>query len=141
MIYSFSHFYISYNKMFPFIFLIIKCFLIIFMLNRKLIEHDNCSEVNNIEKESRKRKFCHLWLENKQFYGCKQSRRILSIYFCSFCNLKLRCDFDKLMHSDSKKHVLECRKRGSSVDLNTHDEELVPFENRKKKITKIKFTV
>ncbi|KYN09206.1 hypothetical protein ALC57_18685 [Trachymyrmex cornetzi] len=59
--------------------------------------------------------------------------------FCSFCNLKLRCGFNKFMrHSDSKKYVSECQKRGFSVDFNTHDEEPVPFENRKK-IAEIKF--
>ncbi|KYN19413.1 hypothetical protein ALC57_08253 [Trachymyrmex cornetzi] len=43
-----------------------------------------------------------------------------------------------MRHSDSKKHVSECQKRGFSVDLNTHDKEPVSFENRKK-IAEIKF--
>ncbi|XP_018377619.1 PREDICTED: uncharacterized protein LOC108770486 [Trachymyrmex cornetzi] len=102
---------------------------------------NNCSDdVNVIEKEPRERKFCHSWLENEQFKPWLQTIPNYPFNcFCSFCNLKLRCGFDKLMwHSDSKKHVSECQKRGFSVDLNTHDEEPVPFEDRKK-ITEIKF--
>ncbi|KYN22626.1 hypothetical protein ALC57_04972, partial [Trachymyrmex cornetzi] len=102
---------------------------------------NNCSDdVNIIEKEPRERKFCHSWLENEQFKPWLQTIPNDPFNcFRSFCNLKLRCGFDKLMrHSDSKKHVSECQKRGFSVDLNTHDEEPVPFEDRKK-IARIKF--
>ncbi|KYN13631.1 hypothetical protein ALC57_14176 [Trachymyrmex cornetzi] len=38
-----------------------------------------------------------------------------------------------MRYSDSKKPVSECQKRGFSIDLNTHDEEPVPFEDQKKK--------
>ncbi|KYN17826.1 hypothetical protein ALC57_09864 [Trachymyrmex cornetzi] len=47
--------------------------------------------------------------------------------------------FDKFIrHSDSKKRISKCQKRGFSVDFNTNDEEPVPFGDRKK-IVEIKF--
>ncbi|KYN10445.1 hypothetical protein ALC57_17419 [Trachymyrmex cornetzi] len=103
---------------------------------------NNCSDkVNIIEKESHERKFYQSWLENEQFKPWLQTIPYDPFNcFCFFCNLKFRYGFNKLMrHSNSKKHVSECQKRGFSVDLNTHDDERLPFEDRKE-IAEIKFT-
>ncbi|KYN23164.1 hypothetical protein ALC57_04426, partial [Trachymyrmex cornetzi] len=88
-----------------------------------------------------RRKFSHHWLENEK---CKSWIKKVpnddNSYFCIPCNKKFSCSSGvfKKRHSDSKKHVSVCQKRGFSVDLNTYDEEPVPFKNRKK-IAEIKF--
>jgi len=102
---------------------------------------ENCSEeTKTIKKKNYMREFNHSWLENKQFkpwlekipndpYNC----------FCSFCNSTLRCGLDALKrHSDTKKHISECQKRGLNVHLDTNELSSLSFEDRKK-IAEIKF--
>jgi len=103
----------------------------------------NClGKTKTIEKEFHRREFNHLWLEDNQFklwlknipndpYNC----------FCSFCNSTFRCGLDALRrHSDTKRHISECQKRGLNVHLNTFDDEVssLSFEDRKR-IAEIKF--
>jgi len=51
----------------------------------------------------------------------------------------VRCDLDALKrHSDTKKHISECQKRGLNVHLDTNELSSLSFEDRKK-IAEIKF--
>lgn len=102
----------------------------------------NCPEkAKATEKECRRREFCHSWLENKRFKPWLMELPNDPFHcFCSFCNCSFRCGLDAVMrHSDTKKHISECRIRGFNFDFYTSDEESsLSFEDRKK-IAEIKF--
>jgi len=89
---------------------------------------NNCpEETKTVEKKSHKKEFCQsssLKMNNSNLekipndsYNC-----YVLLYFYFFCISTFQCDFDALkQHSDTKKRISECQKRGFVADLNMSD--------------------